>query len=74
MYPNVAVRDDLVSVVWVTNDENDPTGESGNYIIKRKDIINDAIGDVSELYSTTDLLLRWLQDTRMKNCKYFMLF
>ncbi|HPD00538.1 MAG TPA: X2-like carbohydrate binding domain-containing protein, partial [Acetivibrio sp.] len=56
MYPNVAVRDDLVSVVWVTNDENDPTGESGNYIIKRKDIINDAMGDVSELYSTTEFV------------------
>lgn len=56
MYPNVAVRDDLVSVVWVTNNENDPTGESGDYIIKRKDIINDAMGDVSELYSTTEFV------------------
>lgn len=56
MYPSIAVRDDLVSAVWVTNNANDPTGKSGDYIIKKRDIINDVVEEVSELYSTTDFI------------------
>lgn len=56
MYATIAANDKELSVIWVSNSANDPTGASGNYIIKSVNVSEDKISSIKEHYTTSEYI------------------
>ncbi|ODM24960.1 hypothetical protein A7W90_01315 [Clostridium sp. Bc-iso-3] len=56
MYPTLAVKDDEVSVVWVSNSESDPLGTSGEYSVMKSSLISENFDTPAKLYETKDYI------------------
>lgn len=56
MYPAVAAGNGAVSVVWVTNSDNNPIGTGGSYTVRSANITDGSAGDTVDLYETTQAM------------------